>query len=836
MDAISATTFAQVVHGSPPAGATLAEATIRHVTTHSRRIHSGAAFFALRGDQTDGHDFVADALQNGAALAVVAPGRVGAALAGDGRMLEVDDPLRALHRLAEWWRTQLEGRVVAIVGSNGKTITKDALVHLLADERTVYGSPGSYNSQLGVPLALLQCPRGCEVAVLELAISRPGEMANLERIVRPDCVVMTNLGSRWRAGFRDRAHHARELLSIAAGVGPDGWLLLGEDDVLDALGDDELPGCPRLVLGGAGAPLPGFGTPRYDRVGLVVQARFPDGRSGRVCVHTPSEEILADVELAAGAAWLLGLGSEALLQAAHDYAPTSTRMEVWRSPGGITLIRDVATPDPIAVGSAIRAAKRVAGGRGRTVVVLDEHLDEVDESATHALAHVLVSEAAASVYGVDGPARRRLASAVSELDRTLPVQLFEGVSELRGALLDDLEVGDVALVQSPPSAPIGDLSAELMESMAPTRLYMEMSAIEDNVSTFRRLVGPTVRLLGVVKALAYGTDSVNVAGALEAAGVDFLGVSGADEGAALRRAGVTVPILALLGTGRELRKMVRHRLTPVIYSPELLEAVLDGGAGLEEPLRVHVEVDTGMHRTGFLQSEAVEVLRRLRDAPHVQLEGLMTHFACADDPAEDEFTELQIARFEAVVQTAHELGFRDFIRHAGATAGVVRFPHAHFDMVRVGLGLYGVHPSEATRSAVELSPVLGLVSRIVEVVDVAAGERVGYGGTHEIPPGGGRLGVVPAGYHDCVPRHLSNVGSVMVAGVRCRIVGNVSMDSMVIDLSHCPGGHVGSDVLILGRHGDWRVPLEDIAGLIDTIPYELMVRIGPRVQRIFTSH
>jgi alanine racemase len=189
-----------------------------------------------------------------------------------------------------------------------------------------------------------------------------------------------------------------------------------------------------------------------------------------------------------------------------------------------------------------------------------------------------------------------------------------------------------------------------------------------------------------------------------------------------------------------------------------------------------------------------------------------------------------------VIEEAKRLGVRDAIAHAAATAATIRFPESHFGMVRIGLGLHGVHPSAATAERVGLVPAFGLVSRIVEVLELKQGDRIGYGGTFRVPAGGVRVGVVPAGYHDCVPRALSNVGHVIVAGVRCPILGRVSMDSMTVDLSGCEEARVGSDVLILGRYGDWLVAPEELAAKIGTIPYELMVRVGPRVQRIFTRH
>ncbi|MGH9224993.1 MAG: alanine racemase [Acidimicrobiales bacterium] len=371
--------------------------------------------------------------------------------------------------------------------------------------------------------------------------------------------------------------------------------------------------------------------------------------------------------------------------------------------------------------------------------------------------------------------------------------------------------------------------------MAPTRLYLDLSAMEENVTIFRRLVGPSVRIMAMVKALAYGTDAQAVSLGLHDSGVDWLGVGNADEGIALRGAGVTLPILVMLGTEDEVEKLVRHRLTPLVYSEAMLAAITGVAKEASQPVAVHVEVDTGMHRAGLDWNDAAGRLDELTRLGKVRVEGLMTHLASADDPAKDELTRLQLERFDAVVADVHRLGLRPLL-HAAATAGTIRIPAARYDLVRIGLGLFGLHPSPATARELALAPVLSLVSRIVQVIDVPPGEGVGYGGTYVAPAKGGRVGVVPAGYHDCVPRSFSNFGYVVVAGAQCGIIGAVSMDSMTVDLTECPSAAVGSDVLIYGRGDTDEVPLEEVSRAIGTIPYEVMARVGPRVQRVFTRH
>jgi alanine racemase/UDP-N-acetylmuramoyl-tripeptide--D-alanyl-D-alanine ligase len=353
----------------------------------------------------------------------------------------------------------------------------------------------------------------------------------------------------------------------------------------------------------------------------------------------------------------------------------------------------------------------------------------------------------------------------------------------------------------------------------------------------RRLVGPDVQLMGMVKALAYGTNPVQISLCLEAAGIDALAVAAVDEGVALRQAGVSLDtILVMLATEPEMERMARLRLTPLIYSPAMLDAAVQQASCGGPPLRVHLEVDSGMHRTGFSPRDAVEALRHLRDAPSVSLAGLMTHFACADMATMDDLTARQLEAFEHVVDAAQELGFAGFLRHAANTAATMRLPRSHLDMVRIGIGLFGIYPSPDTLTYAKLTPAVSLVARIVEVHDLAADEPVGYGATYRTSPQRGRIGVVAAGYHDCVPRAFSNNGFVVVNGQVCPIVGTVSMDSMTIDLSGCPEAAVGTDVIVYGGQGRSSVAIDEVASRIGTIPHELLARIGPRVQRVFTRH
>lgn len=834
MDTVPLRRLAAIVEGELQP-AQIDESPVQHVTVHSGHVQAESVFFALSGQRADGHQYVRQALANGAIAAVVARSQSAGLADVASRLVVVDEPLRALHDLAAWWRSEWSATVFAVVGSNGKTITKDALAYLASARYLTYGSPRSYNSQLGVALAVLECPRESEVVVIEAAATEPGEMARLRRIIQPDHVVITNLGTRYRTNFGDISHHARELLEIARDLPADGKIIVGSPD--EELSAAALSAAGRGVLA-TGSPgfYPQFDAPQPIGNCLRTSARLGDGSTADIMVNTPSEELFADVILAGAAAALLGVDTETLITRLQNYSPTSTRMEVWRNAAGATIVREIAMADGLAFTAALRTAKRLTSHSGRTIVVLAEPFSDDYQQFSADLGQVIAGQHVGALFGYDVPTHRAIQGFLRRASPDLPVFLAADSETLRWRLSSEIRAEDLVFIQSPRDISLAEVTLQLVEPIASTRLHVDLSAIEANVGAFRRLVGPSTRLMGVIKARAYGTDPVQIATSLEGAGLDFLGVATANEGVDLREAGVRLPILVFIGSPNDVERMVRHGLTPLVYSAEMLDAVLAENRRGSRGVEIHLEVDSGMHRTGFEPADAVEVLRKLINEPSVHVAGLMTHLGCADMPEEDDFTREQLRRFGNVVAEADRLGYQKIVRHAAATAGAIRFAEARLDMVRIGIGLYGLHPTDATRQACALTPAVSLISKIIEVYYIEPGERVGYGGVFRADEDHRRFGVVPAGYFDAVPRAFGRYGYVTVNGHRCRVVGNVSMDSMVIDLSTCPSAEVGSDVLIYGQHSGAAVPLEDVASAMGFIPHELLVSPGPRVQRVFTRH
>jgi alanine racemase len=808
---------------------TPAEQPLRAVAIDSRRVLPGDLFVALGGRHCDGHDFVEAAEAAGASLVVLRRDRSPASAPsrpGSARLL-VADPLLALQQLAAWYRRTHIRRVVAITGSNGKTVVKTALTALLAGRFRVAASPGSWNSQVGVPLAVLTAPPGTELGVFEAGISAPGEMERLAAILAPDHGVLVNVGLAHLGSFGSREVTAREKMRLFQTIDEPGWVIAPDDPLVNAL---PLP-CPRIH--------PGSGPPRLlgqrpQGSGMLLQLDL-GGSQAQVAVRTRSQPLIEDLVIAMTAAQRLGVPAEEMVAVLQDYTFGPTRMETWRTPEGITIVNDTASDDPLSVQTALATvASSPEGGRRLFVFGGMADLGSGEQREHELIGRMAAERGFAELLLLPHPARSHTAAAWNSRHPSRAARELSDTAALRATIRELAEPGDTVLLKGAARQELSSAARAIWESMAPRRLLVDLDAIRDNVARFRALCGPGVAMLAVLKAWAYGTELPRLAAALQDSGIDWIGVSAADEGAAIRRAGVHRPVLVMLMDTDEVDKAVRWRLTPVVYSLPFARALVATLRAMGACLEVHLEIETGMGRLGVAPEEALAAARLLRDSGVVTVSGVMTHLASADDPAADGDTTAQLRRFEAVVdELRRELG-TPLLVHAAATAGAVRFPASRYDMVRLGLGLFGLHPSPAVAAAIELELAVAFISRLVQVRHCSKGQRIGYNGTYQVSTERQRIGIVAAGYNDGVPWRFSNRGEVMMQGRRLAVLGRVSMDSMAIDLEPLPEAAVGDEVLIFGAHEGQVLRPEQAAIQAGTIPYDLLVHVdGRRVQRIF---
>jgi alanine racemase len=804
---------------------------IDRICIDSRGAAPGSLFVALRGQRTDGHRFLRDAFRNGAAAALVGRTEIRSIeLDPEWALISVPSPLEGLQSLARWYRRTFIEKVVAITGSNGKTVVKDALAALMAD-RPVHVSPGSYNSKLGLPLAVLSSERASALAVLEAGVSEPGEMEILESIARPDYGILTNIGMAHLSAFGSREAIAREKMGLFKNISAAGWVLLPPNEPAIAESSASLR-CSLCTVGSTEDPLeltPG----RFVEGGQILRLSAGSGASFDVRVHTRSRDIIHDLHLAASAALRLGVDLPEIALGLENYTPTQTRMELSSSPDGIRIINDACSSDPISTNAALRAAAMGPPRTGKRIFAFSgmrEMGQEADASHFQVGVQAAESDFTDVVLVGDGlldhTARGYLTARPSG-----NVLRVSSTDQLPGHLRPLLQPGDTVLFKGPRNGGMAGAARDLAGSISQRSLRLDLAAIGGNIARFQRHCGGRP-IIAMLKALAYGTELAQLAFWMPRLGVHHIGVSSTEEGVAVRKTGVDQEIYVFLSAPEDVAALLRYRLTPIVYSADLFEAFAKRLAGSSAVLPVHLKVDTGMHRLGVAPHSALEIARQIRGSGTMQLAGLCTHFAAAEDANADEYTREQIAVFDRVIAQIRADGFTQLRVHAANTAAAMRFPEAHYDMVRVGLGLYGVYPSDEARRMLDLELALAVTSRVAAVQSYPSGARIGYNGTYTASRPL-RAGVIPFGYDDGLPWQRSGGSQVLIEGRPAPLVGRVSMDQIQVDLTDLPEVGVGAEALIYGSHGGYTLRPEAVAHQCGTIPHELLTRLGRRVQRIY---
>lgn len=841
------------------------EMSVQSVETDSRgAIAPESLFVALVGDRFDGHDFVCDAIKKGAsALLVDRPlddlsdkVRQLASSVDQFGVVRVDDTLDGLQSLGAQWRRQFDIPVVGITGSNGKTIVKDMLAGILAREFTVHRSPASYNSQVGVALSLLGIRPDHDIAVIEAGISRTGEMDRLREMIQPTAGIITNIGLAHAAGLPTLDITAREKSRLFADApGPTGQ---SSEDSSSSADDSTTPIAehPVVVPEGEERLVQPFKAFPFTRVtsgpqesadyqidtvdqsphGFDFTLNYPDGTDRSFSLAATGRHNVVNASRALALADRLGVDPEEAREGLASFELNPMRLEMHTTPQGYTLLNDAYSSDPVSARAALGALRQYAGGQRRIAILGDmRDLGERAETAHRELGNAAARTGIDRLYCVGRHADTVREGAIEHGLNADCIESAEDLDALHDLLDDQLREGDVVLFKGSRSLQLDRVAAELMESVAPTRLYVDLDAIRQNFHNLRRRLETDADVMAVVKSFGYGNDATRVSQTLINEGVDALAVAYPDEAIPLRKRGLTVPILVMNVLAGEADKIAKYDLTALLYDADTLDALAVQARRLDHDIDVHLNVDTGMHRLGLEPAEAVQLASDVVTTPGVNLTGVMTHFAAADDDEDDDFTRGQLDQFERVLETLRTHDIDPGCVHAANTAAAWRFPDAHFDMVRVGLGLYGFSPGPAvTREYGDhLHPAVALTTRVLKTRTLEPGDTVSYGRTWraDTPTD---IAVIAAGYNDGLPRFMSNGGEVLVDGHRCPIVGAVCMDVTMVDVSNHPDEvQKDDDVLVFGRRDQRDLSIDDIARRGDTINYEILCNVSPRVRRIF---
>ena len=760
-------------------------------------------FFALPGRRADGHDFIPELFRAGVRHFVVRPdfgartqvqGELSEEQWRETTLLKTDSPLRLLQALAAHHRRRFSIPVLAITGSNGKTIVKDWVAQLLSRRFSVCASPRSFNSQIGVPLSVWRLRPEHQVAIFEAGVSAAGEMARLAEIIRPTCGLFTMLGSAHDAGFPDRETKHREKLSLFAGAE---WVAVAADDT-DSV---------RLLRMADIHPLTFLG----------VEGRFLEVDEEALRIDFPDLPgiYLENAYAAAAAAYELGLDKATLRDEISGLRPLTNRLEQREGRRGGVVINDSYSNDLSALAAALDFA--VAQNPFERLTLILGTLQAGSSNAPCTRGRARMNELQQLLAG-------RVDRLITLGDSYAPTEttIHYATPEALLATLDTIDTDqETILVKGASYERLGRVADALSRKQHQTLLRLDLTALRHNFQAYQRTAG--TGMIVMVKASAYGGGSLPVARALAAAGADRLAVAYPDEGRTLREGGLTLPVMVLNAEAATYGRCAADRLEPVVHQVHDLRRARAAG------LRVHLELDTGMGRLGFQPGDIAALIRELAGADYGPLiASVFTHLAAAEDAIHDDFTRAQLAAFDAAYARIAAALPQPPPRHALNTNGISRFPNHAYEFVRLGIGLYGI--GDAIK-AVELKPALRLVTHVTRIYDRPAGDSVGYGRRGKLARPS-RIAVLPVGYADGLPR-LAGEGrfSVKIGDQTAPTIGSVCMDMATIDVTDLPTVRDGDEVVLFGPDH----PIELLAAAAQTIPYEILTGIGPRVHRVYSE-
>lgn len=810
-------------------------ALIDQVAIDSRRIDSSNALFvALVGEQHDGHQFVGDAGRVGARFALVKKDWASLDLPKSLILLRVDDPLHAFQAIAQTYRQQLSTFVIAVTGSYGKTMVKDLLQAMISTTKSVGASPESFNSQIGAALSLFTIKQEHDVALIEAGISKKYEMDRLANMIAPNATIVTHIGKKHMATLGNRETIAGEIVKLAIQASKDHWALIPNDSILSSF----IPLIQaKTYIWNAPSPLLPHGTAITSEHGARMPYRiaYPDGTEFSSQATFGFYYFLDLINISVKAAWLLGISSEAISKTLTHYTAEPMRTEIWTSPIGTTFINDIYCSDPQSVD---RSLKYFTQGpiEGRKIFVFGGmrgahgHEDADYRHIGQAIHKAKVDRLLlVGCHKFDG-----LISEVKHHSPQTVVSVYPRHSEAMDEIRSWIRQNDTVLIKGERKESLDTLTEVFNDSICTNQCLINLAAIQSNLATIRNKLPHKTRVMVMVKALAYGTNDIRMGKFLATCGIDILGVSYVDEGVALKRAGISQAIFAINAATYEAAKVVKWDLEVGVSEKELIAAIAEEARKHNKKIKVHLHVDTGMSRFGCRPEDALNLAQFILEFPSLMLEGIMTHFACADSPADDSFTLSQANCFENVINDLKNKGIHIPWRHAANSSAAIRFNFPQFNMVRLGLAVYGLYPSEATRNALELRLALSLISRIVGINSCHSGETISYGRSYTVTRDKQRIAVLPIGYFDGLHRNYSGKSMVIIRGQKAPMVGKICMDFMMVDVSDIPNAAIGDSVLIFGEdeYGHYLSP-EELACSGDSIIHELITCLGPRIQRIF---
>ncbi len=817
---------------------------IEHCLLDSRQIifPKTTLFFAIKGQRHDGHRFLPELLEKGIRNFVVSE-KVGAGEFPNANFIFVPNTLHALQQLATNHRHQFTLQTIGITGSNGKTIVKEWLFQLLQEDHQVVRSPKSYNSQIGVPLSVWQIQPHHDLGIFEAGISEMGEMEKLAPIIDCGIGIFTNIGPAHSAGFPTVEEKIRQKFKLFEGAKA---ILFCKDDsrVNQAMQELKEPAFFTWSKAGKRADLEVlkiFPTEKSEKTmmqkgdakvptpGTSIQAIF---KKKSISIRIPFTDS-ASVENAIHCwALLLFLGyeNEVIENRIAKLEPIAMRLELKEGIHNCLIINDSYNSDLTSLTIALNFLEQQSKNPKRTIILSDIlQSGQRREQLYQRVARLLLEKGVERVIGIgeDVAVLGKILKSKPDWKSAGQSRFFKTTAEFLQQI-ENLEFREeTILLKGARKFEFERIANRLSKKVHQTTLEVNLSALIHNLSLYHSFLKPGTKMMAMVKAAAYGSGSIEVAKLLEFQKVDYLGVAYADEGVELRHAGIRLPIVVLNPEEAIFDTLIRYNLEAEIYSLALLRQFLEFLEVEKVKASIHLKFDTGMHRLGFEAEQLHPLLELLKSSNLVQVQSVFSHLAASEDAAHDSFTDQQIQRFlEMYEQLAEGLGYRP-MRHVLNSGGILRFPQFQMEMVRLGIGLYGIDGSGILQD--KLHVVNTLKATISQIKNVGAGESVGYGREGRSDTAR-RIATVSLGYADGLLRKAGNGRyHVLIHNQKAPIVGNVCMDLCMVDVTAITHVQEGDEVLIFGKE----LPIEELASCLDTIPYEVFTSISDRVKRVY---
>jgi alanine racemase len=795
---------------------------VEEVVTDSRQLSytQGLVFFAISGINHDGHQFIDILYQKGIQIFVIEQLPVELQRYPNAAFIVTKNSIDALQKLAAYKRKTFKSPVIAVTGSAGKTIVKEWLADILGLTTSVIRSPKSYNSQIGVPLSVLKLDDKYKLGIFEAGISIPGEMDKLQKIIDPDIGVITNIGDAHRENFSDNKAKASEKLKLFANA-----------SLIIYCSDHELIGS--LIMNDKNLRsknLVDWSLENADARVFVKRSLLSGGKTGIQTVYNgvtndfviPFSDRASVENAITVAAVCLALGTDVdiIARGLESLVSVAMRMEMKSGINNCQLIEDYYNSDPGSLRMALEYLKSQIGKK-TTLILSDFVQSGRNEEELYSEVAGLIKKTGIDKFIGIGKALIRNSNLFENANK-----FFYSTDEFVNTFNGSDFRNEIILLKGARVYEFEKIGKLLEQQIHQTVLEVNLDAISHNLNEIRRLLNPGTRIMVMVKAFAYGAGPAEIATLLEYHRISYLAVAYTDEGVELRNAGVTLPVMVMNSDPSSADLMIKYNLEPEIYSFQSLEKFITAASRhglLDYP--VHIKIDSGMHRLGFMPEDVIEMAEILKTTECIKVISVFSHLAASEDPALDHFSHHQAEVFLKAADQIHiALGY-PFFRHILNSSGIARFPQYQFEMVRPGIGIYGIGNS----GNLSFKITGCFKTRISQIKKIRAGEPVGYG-CADVSDNERIIAILPVGYADGLSRKLGNrTGNLYINGVKVPIIGNVCMDMCMVDIT-ATNAEPGDEAEIFGEH----ISIDEIAEKCQTIPYEILTSIPPRVKRIFT--